>query len=301
MEWGQGGRACGGLVGAPWPQYPRAAADASMPMPRQGLVRSAGAAGKMAGMAERTCLSPPFAGRVAWPQRQLSRIALHRGAVAVLVLAGLCGGVAQAGCGDPPGPGVDWTQCEKPRLVLRGVDLTGARLGGADFNGTDFQRAKLVGADLNHASVDRVRLSGADLSRAKLIQLNAYRANLTGAILAGADLTKAEMARANLATADLSQANLRKAEFQRANLEGANLEGANLSGADLARANFTKARLDGARMHQARTFRTRIEGVNLSGVLGLTASQLESACGDAATRLPDGLRAPKSWPCGKED
>jgi len=217
-------------------------------------------------------------------------------AVLIVLAAGLSGQAAHAGCGEAPGPGVDWTQCEKPRLVLRGVNLAGARLGGADFNGTDFQRANLVGADLTHASVDRARLSGADLSRSKLTQLNGYRANLTGAILVGADLTKAEMARSILVSANLSRANLTKAEFQRANLEGSNLEGANLSGSDLARANFTKTRLDGARMNQARTFRTRFEGVNLSGVVGLTAAQLESACGDAATRLPEGLKAPKNWP-----
>jgi uncharacterized protein YjbI with pentapeptide repeats len=220
---------------------------------------------------------------------------------AALVVTLLGAGPAWAGCNDAPAPGVDWTQCEKPRLLLRAANLTGAQLAGADFNGTDLQNAKLVGADLTHASVDRARLSGADLSRAKLVQLNAYRANMSGAVLVGADLTKAEMARVNLSGADLSRANLRNAEFPRANLEGAKLAGANLSGADLARTNLAKAQLDGARMQQARTFRTRLEGVNLSGVTGLTAAQLESACGNAATRLPDGLKMPKTWPCGKED
>jgi len=41
--------------------------------------------------------------------------------------------------------------------------------------------------------------------------------------------------------------------------------------------------------------------VDLRGVTGLTAAQLEVACGDASTRLPDGLKAPKSWPCGKDE
>lgn len=269
------------------------------------------ATGKMTGMLDRVVqffvaarafaiLSLRSAGRPI-VARSRSRSVASRRAVASALVLGLWAGLAQARCNDPPEPGVDWTRCEKPRLVLRGVNMAGARLADADFNGTDFQRANLVGADLTHASVDRARLSGADLSRAKLMQLNAYRANLAGAILVGADLTKAELARANLESANLSGANLRKAEFPRANLTGSNLEGANLTSADLARANFSNARLDGARMHQARTFRTRFEGVNLGNVTGLTVDQLESACGDAATRLPKGLAAPKNWPCDKDD
>lgn len=219
----------------------------------------------------------------------------------LVTLVSTLGPDAHAACGDSPRPGVDWTGCEKPRLILRGVNLAGARLSDADFNGTDFQRANLSGADLTHASVDRARLSGADLSRAKLVQLNGYRANMAGAVLVGADLTKAEMARANLALADLSRANLRKAEFQRTNLEGSKLDGANMTGADLARTVLTGASLEGTRLAQARTFRTRLEGVNLSAVVGLTQLQLDMACGDAATRLPAGLRASTSWPCGADD
>lgn len=222
---------------------------------------------------------------------------------AALLLACLLGGVAGAwaGCGDPPGAGVDWTECEKHRLVLRGADLSGARLAGVDFDATDLQGAKLAGADLTHGSVDRARLSKADLSRGKLVQLNGYRANFSGANLTGADLTKAELFRANLSAANLSRATVRKAELQRANFDGANLDGANLTGADMARVNLANARLDGTKLTQARMFRTRLEGVDLSRTSGLTTPQLEIACGDARTRLPEGVKAPKSWPCGKDD
>ncbi|MCP5283006.1 MAG: pentapeptide repeat-containing protein [Rhodoferax sp.] len=222
---------------------------------------------------------------------------------AALLLACLLGsaGAVWAGCGDAPGAGVDWTECEKHRLVLRGADLTGARLAGVDFDATDLQGARLTGVDLTHASVDRARLSKADLSRGKLVQLNGYRANFSGANLTGADLSKAELFRANLSGANLSRATVRKAELQRANFEGANLDGANLTGADMARANLANTRLDGTRLAQARMFRTRLEGVDLSRTSGLTTPQLEIACGDARTRLPDGVKAPKSWPCGKDD
>lgn len=221
--------------------------------------------------------------------------------IAAVLFACLFGHAAWAGCSDSPGAGVDWTECEKNRLVMRGVDLTGGRLAGAAFDGTDLQGAKMSGVDLTHGSMDRTRLSGADLSRSKLLQLNAYRGNFSKANLTGADLTKAELFRANLSSANLSRAVLRKAELQRANFDGANLDGANLTGSDMARATLSNARLDGATMAQVRMFRTRLEGVDLSRAIGLTTGQLENACGDTRTRLPEGVKAPKSWPCGKDD
>ena len=48
-------------------------------------------------------------------------------------------------------------------------------------------------------------------------------------------------------------------------------------------------------------FRTRLEGVDLTRAVGLTTAQLEIACGDSRTRLPEGVNAPKTWPCGKDD
>ena len=219
---------------------------------------------------------------------------------AVLYLLCVTPFAAHAKCTDAPAAGVDWSGCEQNRVIMRKAELQGARLGGATMDGSDLAQANLSGADLTRASVERARFSGANLERAKLVRLLAYRTNFSGARLVGADLTKAELARANLASTDLSGANMEKAEFQRATLEGATLTGANLTGADLARTNLAKAKLGGARMAQARLFLTRLEGVDLSGALGLSQSQLDSACGNSQTRLPTGLKAPPSWPCPAE-
>jgi uncharacterized protein YjbI with pentapeptide repeats len=59
-------------------------------------------------------------------------------------------------------------------------------------------------------------------------------------------------------------------------------------------ANFANADLTGAVLQL-----TRIEGADLSKVKGLTASQLNEACGNEKTRLPQGLSPPASWPCRK--
>jgi hypothetical protein len=95
----------------------------------------------------------------------------------------------------------------------------------------------------------RVFLQGVQLPDANLVE-----ANFQGAILDGADL---------------SGADLKGAIFDRADLIGADLSGADLNGADLSGANLS--------------------GANLTDVVGLTQEQLDRACGNASTKLPDGL------------
>ncbi|GFH38322.1 pentapeptide repeat-containing protein [Streptomyces pacificus] len=85
-------------------------------------------------------------------------------------------------------------------------------------------------------------------------------ADLLGARLAGADLHGADLRGACLIAADLSGADLRLAD-----LLGADLRDAELSGADLTDGIF------------------------------LTQPQLQQSKGDAATRLPPGLRRPAHW------
>ena len=95
-------------------------------------------------------------------------------------------------------------------------------------------------------------------------------------------------------------ANLQKAELGRTQLEGAVLDGADMSRAEIARSVFKGASLKGTDMSGAYTYLTRFEGADLSQVKGLTQRQLDDACGDDETRLPEGLTRPETWPCGQE-
>ena len=83
--------------------------------------------------------------------------------------------------------------------------------------------------------------------------------DLTGINLHGANLKGALLAKTNLSNADLSGAYLTGASLSGANLTGADLRGADLRGADLR------------------------------GAKNLTQMQLDQACGDAHTKLPEGL------------
>jgi hypothetical protein len=128
--------------------------------------------------------------------------------------------------------------------------------------------------DLDRANMPGQYLWGNDLSNASLIA-----ANLSGANLRRANLSGAMLSGANLSGANLISTNLINASLIQANLSGANLFDANLSGANLFGANLFGARLS----------HVRLSGANLTGVRDLTSEQLDKACGNADTNLPEGL------------
>lgn len=131
---------------------------------------------------------------------------------------------------------------------------------GADLKGRDLWYADAVGASLVEADV-----RGSNLQRADF-----HYANLEGADLSRAIIQKADFGRANLRGADFFLANLEEARFFRASLQGVNFEHARIGKADLRFANLSNA--------------------NLEQAWGLTQKQLDEACGDEKTTLPEGLQ-----------
>ena len=94
------------------------------------------------------------------------------------------------------------------------------------------EEANLRGADLGGANLRGAELEGADLGGANLRGAELEGANLRGANLGGANLEDANLGSANLRGADLISANLRGANLGGADLISANLRGADLRGAD---------------------------------------------------------------------
>lgn len=169
--------------------------------------------------------------------------------------------------------------------------LPGADLRDADLRRADFQRSTFTGADLEGANLQRTDLDAAGFRDACLRKVT----------LQDADLEDADFTGAYLGLADLRTPLLTRANFAQANLNGADLRGAGLTGADFSgaslrcfsrqrkdpRADVTCANLEGAVLDGA-----RFEGADLRYALGLRQEQLDAACGDAATTLPDGLSLP---------
>ena len=140
-------------------------------------------------------------------------------------------------------------------------------------------RAKLCGANLTKAHLSMAHLTKADLTKANLTKADLFKANLTKADLTKANLTKADLIKADLTKADLTKANLTKAYLIKADLTKANLSKAELRGANLSKANLA--------------------GATLTNVKNLIQSQLNQACVDEDTTLPEGLTRPA--PCAEEE
>lgn len=145
-------------------------------------------------------------------------------------------------------------------------------------------------ANLRHADMREANLEEADFSASRLMGANLSRANLRGTRLQGALLTGA----------DLRLADLTNARMLGVWIEGADFTGANLTGADMTEIDMAdKARFREAVLHDADLRRSNLAGMDfykadLSGAdlrygKGLTQAQLDYACGDTRTRLPEGL------------
>ena len=132
-------------------------------------------------------------------------------------------------------------------------------------------------------------LSGQWLFNEDLGQADLGLANLRDANLSGANLSEAYLFNADLRFATLDSANLRDANLGGANLSIAKLRDASLAGAWLFKANLSGADLRFAKVRDADLSDANLSGANLSGVENLTQAQLDKACGNAGTKLPEGF------------
>lgn len=220
-------------------------------------------------------------------------------AILALGIQGLALTVATAAsCTASAAPGVDWSECDKKVIILSGSDLKGATLFGTDFTSTDLRDTNLMTANLEKATLVRASLAGAKASGAKFDRIEAYRTNFSGIDARNSTFASGEMQRSNFTNAMLTNVDFTKAELGRADFTDADIGGAKFSLANLARADFSKAKF-GAPIDLAGSFLflTRIEGIDLSSATGLQQWQIDMACGDGDTKLPEGLNAAANWPC----
>ena len=147
-----------------------------------------------------------------------------------------------------------------------------------------------IGAPDSRAS--RSRFEDADLTKAV-----GYRAMFDAVKIINSTLAKSDFSRATFTQAEITDVDWSKSELGRADFGKARLARVDFGFSNLSRAVFHGADLSAVDFGGAYTFLTRFEGVDLSRVTGLTQMQLEQSCGDAGTRLPQGLGTPASWPC----
>lgn len=82
------------------------------------------------------------------------------------------------------------------------------------------------------------------------------------------------------------QVNCPHCDLHRGNFTDVSFRNADLTGANLVHSKLTRADLTGAKLNFA-----SIKGADLSAARGLTQAQLNTACSDSETKLPEGLQA----------
>lgn len=190
--------------------------------------------------------------------------------------------------------GADWRQNPDS-------DAGGARLMFAVFpvmrqlhellwylaDASSFPAAKPVHAGLRRVYEETERLTLADAGTILGADVTALRERVNVLLTRASELARAECPARdrNHRGADLIGARLAGAD-----LRGANLRGALLIAADLRKADLRLADVIGADLRDA-----DLRAADLRGCLFLTQAQLDSAKGDAATRLAPGLSRPAHW------
>jgi len=142
---------------------------------------------------------------------------------------------------------------------LAGADLRGCRMSGCDLQGADLSQASLGGADLSDSNLGSASFEGADLSGAKLSRVHGRGTDFTRAVLDSATLggisalTGARFDDAVLSRANLIGSTFPGAHFVRTNMLLASLVNADLTTvAGLDRVDLTGANLSGARLDPGR-------------------------------------------------
>ena len=144
----------------------------------------------------------------------------------IIILFFICTNV-QAGCDDPLGDGVDYTNCRfSDGQDLKGSFLPNSNLSFAGFIQVNFDKSIMMNSILAYGT----------FSDSTFVRANLYESNLQGA---------------NFERSDFTSANLTRAKFFGATLIEANFQNANLIEADFSSANITNANFDGANLNNA--------------------------------------------------
>lgn len=130
-----------------------------------------------------------------------------------------------AGCDDPIGDGVDYTNCRfSDGQDLSGSYLPNSNLSFASFIQVNFDKSIMMNSILAYGT----------FSESSFVRTNLYESNLQGANFENSNFTSSNLTKVNfkgstLIGVNFKNANLIEADFTSANILDANFEGANLN------------------------------------------------------------------------
>jgi len=205
---------------------------------------------------------------------------------------------AHAACSSKPAQGVDWAGCRTRNLLLSGNDLRQGKFRQTDFAASDMRMTKADAADFTKAVLIRAVFDQASAREAIFDRAIGYRASFQYVDLSDAVFRKSELTRVNFTGSTLTGADFLKSDAGRITLDRALMGNNDFSYSNIARADFRKAVIKGVIVVTgAFSFQARFEGVDLTNFQGLQQRQVDMACGNDATVLPEGLHRPARWSC----
>jgi len=150
-----------------------------------------------------------------------------------------------------------------------------------DFSGANLQNAVLAGGNFSNVRMIKGNLAGADCTLTRLEGSHLEEVDLTSASLLGIHLERARLSSVVFDNVSFRDCHLSEARFSVCSLKHADFESAELDCAD-----FGSQPLEGALLF----------GADFSTVRNVITEHFEGALGDATTKLPSGLEAPREWP-----
>ncbi|WP_245948307.1 pentapeptide repeat-containing protein [Paenibacillus sambharensis] len=144
------------------------------------------------------------------------------------------------------------------------------------------------------------RLTQLDADSINGIDVVSHRAEVNELLIKTSEFVRAEAARLTKSSSGRRKTYSRGMDLVGAKLKGADLRGANLRGAYLIAADLREADLRWADLIGADMRDADIRGADLTGSLFLVQGQVNSAKGDAGTKLPPSLSRPSHWASGAE-
>ena len=127
------------------------------------------------------------------------------------------------------------------------------------------------------------------------LDVEAHRDNVNALLLHTSEFVRTKIRGGNNASSKSRKINSGGVDFFGADLRKTNLRGANLRGACLIAANLRGVDLSGADLIGADLRDANLSGTNLIHSIFLTQAQINTAKGDADTKLPISLVRPKCW------
>jgi len=150
--------------------------------------------------------------------------------------------------------------------------------------------------ELQRAIAETERLVSLDAVSLLKVDVPGWRAEVNQLLLRASELVRqTELRRIKNPKGARRKTYGRGADLIGANLKGADLRAANLRGAYLIAANLRDADLRSADLIGVDFRDADLRGADLSGSLYLSQAQMNSARGDAATRIPPTLTRPAHW------